>query len=77
MKLLAWQARPGTTQHGSGSKAETYSLIPATNQHQLRQKMCQQNLQSFFVFIYFFLFKVLLIKKIPSGRFESVYLRHE
>ena len=38
-KLLACQARPGTTQHGSGNKAENYSSISATNQHQLRQKM--------------------------------------
>ena len=48
-KLLAWQARPGTTQDGSGNKAENYSSISATNQHQLRQKMYEQNLQSFFV----------------------------
>ena len=40
-KLLARQARPGTTQDGSGNKAENYSSILATNQHQLRQKMYQ------------------------------------
>ena len=31
----------GTTQDGSGNKAENYSYILATNQHHLRQKMCQ------------------------------------
>ena len=40
-KLLAWQARPGTTHDGNGTKAETYSSISATNQHQLRQKTYQ------------------------------------
>ena len=40
-KLLARQARPGTTHDGSGTKAETYLSILATNQHQLRQKMYQ------------------------------------
>ena len=39
MKLSAWQARPGTMQGGSGNKAENYSSISATNQHQLRQKI--------------------------------------
>ena len=34
-KLLARQARPGTTQDGSGNEAENYSSILATNQHQL------------------------------------------
>ena len=48
-KLLARHSRPGTTQDGSGNKAENYSSISATNQHQLRQKMYQLNLQSFFV----------------------------
>ena len=48
-KLLAWQARPGTTHNGSGTKTETYSSISATNQHQSRQKIYQWNLQSFFV----------------------------
>ena len=38
-KLLARQARPGTTQDGSGNKAENYSSISTTNQRQLRQKM--------------------------------------
>ena len=38
-KLLARQARPGTTQDGSGNKAENYSSISATDQHQLRQKL--------------------------------------
>ena len=38
-KLLARQARPGPTQDGSRNKAENYSSISATNQHQLRQKM--------------------------------------
>ena len=38
-KLLARQARPGTTHDGSGIEAETYSSISATNQHQLRQKI--------------------------------------
>ena len=33
-KLLARQARPGTAQDGSGNKAENYSSISATNQHQ-------------------------------------------
>ena len=32
-KLLAWQARPGMMQDGSGNKAENYSSISATNQH--------------------------------------------
>ena len=32
MKLLAWQARPGKTHNGSGSEAENYSSISATNQ---------------------------------------------
>ena len=40
-KLLARQARPGITHDRSGTEAETYSSIPATNQHQLRQKMYQ------------------------------------
>ena len=40
-KLLARQARLGTTQDGSGNKAENYSSISATNHHQLRQKMYQ------------------------------------
>ena len=47
--ILAWQARPGTTHDGSGTEGETYSSISATNQHQLRQKIYQSNLQSFFV----------------------------
>ena len=47
-KLLARQARPGTTHDGSGIEAKTYSSISATNQHQLRQKIYQSNLQSFF-----------------------------
>ena len=38
-KLLARQARLGTTQDGTRNKAENYSSISATNQHQLRQKM--------------------------------------
>ena len=50
-KLLARQARPGTTHNGSGTEAETYSSISATNQHQLRQIIYQSNLQSFFVWI--------------------------
>ena len=33
MKLLAWQARPGTTNDRSRTKAEGYSSISATNQH--------------------------------------------
>ena len=41
IKLLAQQARPGRTQDGSRNKAENYSSISATNQHQLRQKMYQ------------------------------------
>ena len=41
MKLLAWQARLGKTYDGSGTKAETYSSISATNQHQSRQKIYQ------------------------------------
>ena len=41
MKLLACQVRPGTTQDRSGTKAETYSSISTTNQHQSRQKMYQ------------------------------------
>ena len=49
VKLLAWQARPGKTCDGSRNKAENYSSISATNQHQLSQKMYQRNLQSFFV----------------------------
>ena len=40
-KLLARQARPSTTQDGSGNRAENYSSISATIQHQLRQKMYQ------------------------------------
>ena len=32
LTLLARQARPGTTHDGSGTKAETYSSISATNQ---------------------------------------------
>ena len=40
-KLLARQARPGTTQYGSGNTAGNYSSISATNQYQLRQKMYQ------------------------------------
>ena len=40
-KLLAQQERLGTTQDGSGNKAENYSSISATNQHQLRHKICQ------------------------------------
>ena len=40
-KLLARQARPGTTEDGSGNKAENYSSTSATNQHQLRQKIYQ------------------------------------
>ena len=40
-KLLARQARPGTAHDGSGTKAETYSSITATNQHQSRQKIYQ------------------------------------
>ena len=40
-KFLAWKARPGTTRDGIETKAETYSSISATNQHQLRQKMYQ------------------------------------
>ena len=40
-KLLARQARPGTTHDGSGTEAETYSPMSATNQHQLRQKIYQ------------------------------------
>ena len=40
-KLLARQARPGKTHDESGTKAETYSSISATNQHQLEQKMHQ------------------------------------
>ena len=39
VKLLARQARPVTTQDGSGNKAENYSSISTANQHQLRQKM--------------------------------------
>ena len=40
-KLLARQARPGTTDHGSGNKAQNYSSISATDEHQLSQKMSQ------------------------------------
>ena len=40
-KLLARQARLGTTQDGSRNKAENYSSISATNQHQLTQTMYQ------------------------------------
>ena len=39
--VSALQARPGMTKDGSGNKAENYSSISATNQHQLRQKMYQ------------------------------------
>ena len=38
-KLLARQARPGTTHDGRGNETESYSSISATNQHQLSQKM--------------------------------------
>ena len=41
VKFLARQARPSTTQDGNENKAENYSSISATNQHQLRQKMYQ------------------------------------
>ena len=40
-KLSAQQVRPGMRQDGSRNKAENYSSISATNQHQLRQKMYQ------------------------------------
>ena len=40
-ELIARQARPGTTQDGSGNKAKNYSSISAINQHQLKQKMYQ------------------------------------
>ena len=52
-KLLAQQARPGTTHDGSGTKAETYSSILATKQHQSRQKIYQKNCHSFFVSVLF------------------------
>ena len=48
-KLLARQARPGTTQDGSGNKAENYSSISAANQHQLRQKMYHLPFTNYFI----------------------------
>ena len=41
MKLLAQQVRRDKTHDRSRTKAETYSSISATNQHQLRQKIYQ------------------------------------
>ena len=40
-EIISMAGKTGTTQDGSGNKAENYSSISATNQHQLRQKMYQ------------------------------------
>ena len=40
-EIISTAGKTGTTHDGSGTKAETYSSISATNQHQSRQKIYQ------------------------------------
>ena len=72
-------ARLGTMQDGRGNKAENYSSISTTNQHQLLQdKRCANKIFKASLFQFdFVLFKILQIKHIPGRHFESVHLRHE
>ena len=73
-KLLARQARPGTTEDGSGNKAENYPSISASIK--TKDVPIKSSKASLFEFN-FVLFKILQIKSISSRHFEGVHLRNE
>ena len=76
-KLLARQARPGTTHDGSGPKLKL--IHPYQQQISVNQDKRYTNriLKASLFQFYFVLFKILLIKNIPSRHFENVHLPHQ